>query len=172
MREPAEKLVVRHIHEEEHTQVSIILEEASLWLMEKGQPMWTESQYSVHGLLNRYRSADMCLGFIGQQAVAAMILPEQKPSYWPDDSQPSLYLHKLAVRRSYSGTGVAAGMVAWAIEQAALRGKYALRLDCASDRSQLCAFYEKQGFVKLKETLLYNQYPTAFYEISTFGMST
>ncbi|MFB9752362.1 GNAT family N-acetyltransferase [Paenibacillus hodogayensis] len=161
----AAELLIRRIREDEIGEVSLILEEAALWLKREGRDMWTEKQYSVRGLLDSYTVADMYLGFLDQQAVATMVLQEKDLLFGADDHKPCLYLHKLAARRSYARTGMAAQMITWAKRMAAARGKHTLRLDCAADRPRLCEFYEKQGFVKVREALILNQYPTAFYEI-------
>lgn len=158
------KLVIRSIQQDEIGIVSSILEEAALWLKRTGREMWTKEQYSVEGLLSSYRTTNMYLAFIGDQAVATMILLEEDNSLWPN-GEPALYLHKLAVNRQYAGAGLAEAMIGWAKKQACLRGKRYLRLDCAAERPRLCAFYEGQGFIKAREALVLNKYPTAFYEI-------
>lgn len=157
---------IRNIREGEIGLVSSILEEAALWLQSTGREMWNEQQYSVAGLLQAYPDADMVLCLIDEEAVGTMVLQEEDKLLWPNHHEPSLYLHKLAVKRQYAGTGLSEAMVGWAKKQGSLQGKRYLRLDCAADRPRLCAFYERQGFVKLREALLLNRYPTAFYELT------
>jgi len=156
-------LTIRNIREDEIRQVSSILADAALWLERSGRPMWREGQYSVEGLLSSYRKAQMYLGFIGAQAAATLILEVEDRLPWPNDA-PAFYLHKLAVRRQYAGTGLAEAVIGWAKHQARVQGKRYLRLDCAADRPGLRAFYERQGFVCVRETLVLNKYPTALYE--------
>ncbi|UUZ83862.1 GNAT family N-acetyltransferase [Paenibacillus sp. P26] len=158
-------LHIRNIKDHEIVQVSLILEEAALWLKNMGRAMWNESQYSVNGIVSHYRIDDIYLGFVEDEAAVAMILQEEDPLLWPDvETGQSLFLHKLAVKRKHAKQGISGGMIGWAKELARSLGKSYLRLDCASDRPSLCGFYEKHGFVRVKNLLVLNKYPTALYE--------
>jgi len=159
------KLLIRSITGDEIGQAAAILEDAALWLKSIGQEMWEDHQYSVAGILSRYDIGHIYLGYLEDKPVAAMILEEEDPFMWPDaGSTESLFLHKLAVRRAYSKHGFAVEMLVWAKNLARTKDKRYLRLDCASDRPRLCGFYENNGFVRVREQLMMNRFPTAFYE--------
>jgi ribosomal protein S18 acetylase RimI-like enzyme len=157
--------VVRVIEAKEIELFASILAEAAEWLREQGQEMWTPKQISVENLLGNHTISEMHIGYLNGGAAAAMILQEDDPLFWPEAAglSDSLYLHKLCVRRSFAKAGCSTEMIRWAMEQVGARGKTYLRLDCAADRPKLCAFYERHGFVKVRERLQ-QKYPTAFYE--------
>jgi GNAT superfamily N-acetyltransferase len=93
-----------------------------------------------------------------------MILQEEDELFWPDvPVGESLFLQKLAVRRSVAGQGVARAMLERAAVEARRRGKVYLRRDTDGTRPRLCAFYESAGFV-LHRTRQIKTDVTACYE--------
>lgn len=126
--------------------------------------MWNPNQFTIENLLKNNTIEEMFIGFIHNKSAVAMILQEQDSIFW-SDSTPSLYLHKLAIRRKYSQKGLSKQMINWAKLRAKQHNKKYLRLDCAADRPKLCNFYEKQDFKKVREEVMFDKYPTAFYEI-------
>ncbi|WP_409344647.1 GNAT family N-acetyltransferase [Paenibacillus sp. MBLB4367] len=150
--------------EQEIEQASTILEEAAIWLKKIDQEMWSENQYSVAGLLKRYGIGNVYIGRLEDQAAATMILQEEDPMWSDIAANESLFLHKLAVKRQYAKNGCSQEMIECAKRLAITLGKSYVRLDCAADRPKLCDFYERNGFVRVREQLLYGKYPTAFYE--------
>jgi GNAT superfamily N-acetyltransferase len=143
-----------------------ILTEAAECLREQGQEMWNPKQFSAERLLRNKTISEMYVGYVNGEAASAMILQEDDPLFWPEAAGmlDSLYLHKLCVRRAFAKAGCSTAMIRWAMDQVGIRGKTHLRLDCAADRPKLCDFYERHGFVKVRERLLQQKYPTAFYE--------
>lgn len=159
------EMVVSPISENEMEQFQSILMEAALWLKSSGKEMWSVGQLSIEKLLKHNRMEEMFIGYVNNEAAAAMIVQEKDVVFWPDaNNSDFLFLHKLAVRRKYAGKGCAKEMVDWAKSRARSLHKRALRLDCAADRPELCEFYERSGFQKVNEIVLFNKYPTAFYE--------
>jgi len=156
--------IVANISEDELDRFSSILREAAYWLKSEGKAMWGDDQVSPQGLLNHYAVREMYIGYVNGEAAAAVILQEEDRLFWPDAKTDSLFIHKLCVRRKYAKTGLSAKMIEWAKGQAKARGKTYIRLDCAADRPKLCAFYEDQGFRKVREQVMFGKYPTAFYE--------
>ncbi|WNQ10611.1 GNAT family N-acetyltransferase [Paenibacillus aurantius] len=163
-------LEVKNPADEELELFVSILREGAEWIRARGQEMWSERQVSLTALLASCRREELYLGSVGKEPAAVMILQEQDQLAWADaDGCPSLYLHKLCVRRPYAGTGLSVEMIRWAIREAVRRDKAFLRLDCAADRPQLCRFYEYAGFRKAGERLLFGRYPTALYEYALQG---
>jgi len=73
-----------------------------------------------------------------------MILKWEDKLFWPDVKQDkSGFIHKLSIRRKYSGIGISRNMIDHAIEEFKKRNIALLRLDCATDIEKLCSFYEK-----------------------------
>jgi GNAT superfamily N-acetyltransferase len=143
---------------------SDILCEAAEWLEERGIPLWNREQLTVERLLPIVERGELFLASRAGQAIATMILQEEDTFFWPDvPAGESLFLHKLAVRRSAAGQGIAHAMLEWAAEEARRRGKTYLRLDTDGTRPRLCALYESAGFT-LHSTRQIKTFPTARYE--------
>ncbi|UVI27763.1 GNAT family N-acetyltransferase [Paenibacillus spongiae] len=158
-------LSIRRIQSEELESFTAILKEGAVWLSDSGMPMWSEAQISAHTLLINNPIDEMYMGFKNDETAAVMILQAEDPGVWPDDPvHESLYLHKLCIRRKYAGLGVSLEMVCWAKSHAKHLGKKYLKLDCASDRARLCDFYIRQGFDKVKDTMILGKYPTSLFE--------
>ncbi|MGM7721619.1 GNAT family N-acetyltransferase [Metabacillus sp. Hm71] len=157
-------LVIRGISMSELEEFSSILIEAAEWLINNHKEMWTPNQLTIENLLKNNVIEEMFMGFINNQSATAMILQEKDPIFWTD-STPSLYLHKFAIRRKYAQKGLSEQMINWAKLRAKQHNKKYLRLDCDADRPKLCNFYEKQGFIKVRDEVMFGKYPTYFYEI-------
>ena len=67
--------------------------------------------------------------------------------FWPEaGQQEAAYLHRLAVRRRYAGTGLSAELLRWAVARTHALNRRYLRLDCPASRARLRAVYERFGF--------------------------
>ncbi|GAA4047845.1 GNAT family N-acetyltransferase [Nonomuraea soli] len=72
--------------------------------------------------------------------------------FWTPADRPAdaLYVHKLAVSRGWSGSGLGDALLDWAggcVGDAGLRW---LRLDCAKDNARLQDYYRRRGFTHLR----------------------
>jgi GNAT superfamily N-acetyltransferase len=72
--------------------------------------------------------------------------------YWGDLPPDSGYVHKFAVKRSHSGKGLGVRMLQWAEQKTKREGKKYLRLDCLATNKIIRAYYEKAGFVYIRDT--------------------
>ncbi|MGI5269875.1 GNAT family N-acetyltransferase [Nonomuraea sp. CA-218870] len=70
------------------------------------------------------------------------------PEFWTaaDDPGAALYVHKLAVARSWSGSGLGDALLDWAGATAYGSGLPWLRLDCAKRNEVLQRYYRRRGF--------------------------
>ncbi|GAB2913257.1 GNAT family N-acetyltransferase [Nonomuraea fastidiosa] len=70
------------------------------------------------------------------------------PEFWTsaDDPGAALYVHKLAVARSWSGSGLGDALLDWASSVAYASGLPWLRLDCAKTNLRLQDYYRGRGF--------------------------
>lgn len=136
---------------EEADEVSSILREAADWLIARREALWGPETVSPDAIRPALARGEFYLARIGGVVVGTLILQWEDRHFWPDAlPNEAAYIHKLAVRRSVAGRGVAGGMIAWAKETAAAAGRRFLRLDCTL-RPRLQAFYERQGFVAHSE---------------------
>ena len=127
-----------------------IMREVALWCEATGKNMWRMEQLSKEVLLNGLTAENFYIGKIGSKNAAAMILQWYDPLFWPELHEgESGFVHKLCVRRKYSGQGLSQRMIARAIEECKARGIRYLRLDTGWHRPRLCELYESLGFVKV-----------------------
>lgn len=121
--------------------------EAALWLEREGKPMW-----KVDELDPVRTAADVGAGLfiLAEQSgdpAGVMKFQLEDPVFWPDVRPgDAAYVHRLAVRRRYAGTGVSKRLLGWAAERARALGRRYLRLDCEASRPRLRSFYESFGF--------------------------
>jgi len=124
-----------------------ILHEAARWLEREGKPMW-----KVDELDPLRTAADVGAGLflLAEQSgdpAGVMKYQLEDPVFWPEVRlQDAAYVHRLAVRRRYAGTGLSARLLGWAVERTRALGRRYLRLDCEASRPRLRAFYESFGF--------------------------
>ena len=142
-----------------------IIKEVAQWCEDTGKKMWHPDDLSRERLLQGITAENFCVGKVGNDNAAAMILQWYDPLFWPELHEgESGFVHKLCVRRKYSGQGLSQRMIARAIEECKARGIHYLRLDTGWHRPRLCELYESLGFVKVgKKTIGSRDY--ALYEM-------
>ncbi|OXM14090.1 GNAT family N-acetyltransferase [Paenibacillus herberti] len=138
-----------------------LLLEIARWLNSQGSAQWGGllTGDDNHGLESAAERGEAILfrdieGGPGREwgRAAGMVILMQKPGSWDrelwgeDGHEPYVYLHRLAVSRSYSGTGLGRAMLQWAQEGAAFPGKAAIRLDCIASNPKLGEFYRSSGY--------------------------
>lgn len=96
--------------------------------------------------------------------VGCMALTDLDLKYWSDIPKgESLYLHKLAVKRSYAGIGAADKLINFAKKLAHDRGINSIRLDFNKKRDKLRQLYERNGFRYVKEKKVSEDYSLDLY---------
>lgn len=129
-----------------HT-VSEILLEAAHWLSRTGMPMWCDDE-----LVSERIESDVSAGlfFLAERAgnaIGTLKFQCSDPIFWPDvPADESAFVHRIAVRRRFSGGAASSAMLTWAAERAQALGRHYLRLDCEASRLRLRAVYERFGF--------------------------
>lgn len=145
-------LIVRAGRPDELGVVESLLREASAWLASRGIDQW---QYPPH----RDRIAEalergVCfLAFEDSKPIATIQVDDfADPDFWTPEDLPdtALYVHRMAIARAHSGSGVGSQLLAWASERAATQGKRWLRLDAWKDNQGLHRFYRNAGFNLLR----------------------
>ena len=127
--------------------VSEVLLGAAKWLEDMGAPMWKGDELQPENTL-----ADIGEGLFFVAARDEVVLGVVKfqledELFWPDlPAAEAAFVHRLAVRREFAGTGVSSSLLAWAEARARSIGRGFLRLDCEAGRPRLRAFYERFGF--------------------------
>lgn len=127
--------------------VAEILKEAARWLEETGMPMWREGELEAERIIPDVIGGLFFLAEYSGEPAGTVRFQLNDPDFWPDvDPQEATYIHRLAVRRRYAGTGLSTTLLRWAVERTRTLGRRYLRLDCAASRPRLRAIYEHFGF--------------------------
>jgi GNAT superfamily N-acetyltransferase len=147
------------------TDLTPVLRASSLAFEARGLPMWTQEALTPEQLHAQYPDSQGYLGWLQDRPVAAMILVQSDPVFWPGDPEgEALYLHKLAVHPDWQGQGLSTPMVQAAVQFTRAAGRPWLRLDTAAERPKLRAVYEGLGFRLVREGHL-GSWPAAWYEL-------
>lgn len=135
----------------------VIIHEASQWLIDQNIPLWKQEELTKENLLASLKPDNFCVGWVGDEAAAAMILQWQDPIFWPDIKEnESGFIHKFCGRRKYAGTGVTKKMFNYAIECCKQNGINYLRLDTKAERTKLRQLYEGFGFKPVGNKIIGN----------------
>ncbi|MET7426801.1 GNAT family N-acetyltransferase [Dactylosporangium sp. NPDC005555] len=122
--------------------VLAILDEAAAWLAAGGVRQWPAG-FDAAWVTPAVERGETWLVRAGGDPAGTVTLDWSDP-LWTDEPAPAGYLHRMAVRRRYAGTGRT--ILAWAAGQARDRDATALRLDCVDGNAALRAYYEAAGF--------------------------
>jgi GNAT superfamily N-acetyltransferase len=124
-----------------------LAQEAASWLTARGETLWGANELKEQGFVDVARNGALILGRIEDVAATCMFLQDSDPIFWPEDPPgEAFYIHRLAVARKFAGQGHAVRMLEWGADQARLKGRRFLRLDCEA-RPKLMALYASAGFV-------------------------
>jgi ribosomal protein S18 acetylase RimI-like enzyme len=141
------ELKFRQANSDDAAVVSGVLLKAAQWLDAKGMALWQPRELTVERILPDLADGYFHIAEIGGETAGVLRFTLSDPFFWPDLPEGgSAFIHRLAVRRKFAGQGIARAMIAFAKDRAASLGGKHLRLDCASDRERLRAFYEGLGF--------------------------
>ena len=128
--------------------VTDILNQAAEFKRQHGDKGW--GVFNSQGISKMLATGETYIVSQGKQPVATLSL-ESKDSAWDEFDPSALYVHRLAVKHSAHGQDLGKKMIIWAEEQAKRNDIKYLRLDCSTDNSALCNYYEKQGFTKVAQ---------------------
>lgn len=137
--------------------VFAVLNDAALWLHERGISQWP-TYFDRRGWrgerIGNYVDAGwVWLASDARGAVAVMTLsPEADPDFvhgWPDGPNDALYIYRMATVRRAKGNDIGARLVTWAGDRAAREGYRWLRLDCFRTNTRLHRYYERLGFQRV-----------------------
>jgi len=124
-----------------------ILREAARWLETTGAPMWKGRELEPADIASEVGAGLFYLAECSGDPAGTVKFQLDDPVFWPDaPRKDAAYVHRLAVRRRYAGTGLSSAILGWAVERTRALGRRYLRLDCEASRPRLRAFYESFGF--------------------------
>lgn len=132
-----------------------ILREVAQWCEDNNMGMWKVSDLTKESLLHELTEENFCVGRIGRDSACSMILQWNDPLFWPEAKENEAgYIHKLCVRRKYSGMGLSGEMINFAVAECKRRDIRYLRLDTGWSNGPLCKLYESLGFRKVGMRML------------------
>jgi len=110
-------------------------------------PLWRENELDAARIAAEVGAGLFFLAEMGDEPAGTVKFQLEDPIFWPEArQQDATYIHRLAVRRCYAGTGLSAAILRWALERTRALGRRYLRLDCDTARPRLRAIYESFGF--------------------------
>lgn len=127
--------------------VSDILTEAARWLEQAGMPLWRERELEPPSIAAEIAAGLFFIAESSGEPAGVVRFQLEDAVFWPDVPQgEAAYIHRLAVRRRYAGTGLSTAILRWAVEHTQDLGRRFLRLDCVASRPRLRTVYESFGF--------------------------
>jgi ribosomal protein S18 acetylase RimI-like enzyme len=121
-----------------------IWDDAGAWMRSRGI-VAEQPPRPMHAIVSdRVRGGEAYLGRVNGETAATITLEWEDDGVWSDLPSEALYVHGLASKRTYAGTGLA--LLRWAERMAAEAGRPLLRLDCRAENLALRAYYERAGF--------------------------
>ncbi|MFI7357306.1 GNAT family N-acetyltransferase [Streptomyces avidinii] len=123
-------------------------EEAAAWLSELGSDQWRRP-YPADRLLATIEAGMVFMVRDGGTTAATITLtPEAEDGLWCSEelAEPSLFVNKLTVARTYAGQDLGGRMLDWAGDRAYRSGASWLRLDAWTTNEELQRYYLRHGF--------------------------
>jgi len=131
-----------------------ILEEASRWLSSKGlESRWRPSPAFRQSIKDNIERVEVYLVRGARGIIGTITLQWSDRKFWGDLPPDAGYVHKLAIKRSSSGQRLGLRMLQWAETKARAEDKSYLRLDCLASNKRIREYYERAGFVHVRDTL-------------------
>ncbi len=144
--------------------ISSILREAADWLVSRGMPLWQSDELSPEKISGEVEKGLFWLAQVNNKPAGCVRFQLEDQLFWPDiPIGESAFIHKLAVRRRFSGGVLSSQILQWAKNETKLNSRQFLRLDCESKAAKLRKFYERNGFA-LHSTKQVGPYLVARYE--------
>jgi GNAT superfamily N-acetyltransferase len=141
------QIQMRRATAEDAELVHSVLHEAAAWLRDRGTPLWAEDEIAPEVIASEVDAGLYFLAERDGQVAGTLRFQLTDPEFWPDvGEEESAFVHRLAVRRAFAGSGVSTAMLRWVADRARALGRVYLRLDCEVDRPRLRRMYEDFGF--------------------------
>lgn len=143
----AGEAIIRQAAPSDAEAVTAILNEAARWLEQAGMPMWKGYELEPERISADVEAGLFFIAEYGGDPAGTLKFQLEDETFWPDALRPdAAYVHRLAIRRLYSGTGLSTVLLRWAVGRTRELGRRYLRLDCEAARPRLRAIYESFGF--------------------------
>jgi ribosomal protein S18 acetylase RimI-like enzyme len=139
-------LVVRLAAPDDIEPVLDLLAEAGQWVRAvTGISQWPK-RFPREFMIELVDRGVLYVAHAGRVMAATVCLQWADPTFWPGADDDAVYVHRLAVKRSYAGRGIGERLLDWAAEQAVEAGRAFVRVDCIKENAGLRRYYESLGF--------------------------
>ena len=123
-----------------------MLEEAARWMVRRGIEGWTPDGLSRERIAVLIESGEMYLAVLDGRPAGTFALQWSDRETWGDVPDDAGYIHGLAIRREFEGTGLGREMLRRAEQMVSRSEREYLRLDCVADNEALNEYYRRAGF--------------------------
>lgn len=140
--------------------------EAAQWGRKNKMNLWSDNDLRKENLLKYYNPEEFYLVQVNGEDPGAMVIQWEDRLFWPEFKKYDAgYLHKLCIRRKFSGVRLSAKMIQVAIDECTKRNVSKLRLDTGWGNTNLCSLYERNGFELYDRYWLNEKCDFARYEL-------
>ena len=129
-----------------------LLTEAAQWTAAMGHGIWP-APFPRGPVAANAEARELYLASCAGEVVGTLALQWRDPYIWSDAGEDGRagYVHRVVVRRSNSGAGLGARLLAWAEDETRARGRDLLRLDVVTHNQPLRRYYEGTGFAHVRD---------------------
>lgn len=143
-----------------------IVVECSQWLKEKQINQWS-TVYPKNRFIKELEEGKVFYFLDNSCIIGTVTLLDKNPDYFPNrvfySKKSGLYICRLALKRSLTGTGYGKKMLLLIEKEAKRRAVHFLRLDCVESNPFLEKYYKNAGFDVMHRTEI-NSIPSVFME--------
>lgn len=126
--------------------IATILTDATKHKLERGDGAWGSDPWSEDEVKAEMARKPIYVAKLGDEVVGTVSLTWEDHRVWGNQPPVAGYIHRLAVKQGFHGQNLGKRIIDWALATAAQNKKEFLRLDCASENTNLCKYYEGLGF--------------------------
>ena len=157
--------MIKQANENDILTIEEILLDAVMWMKKnKMQNQWDENSIKWDILSIDYQLNNFYIDYENGIPAACIAITDLDQKYWPEIPQgESLYIHKLAVKRVFSGKGISKELINYVKTLLLKNAVDSLRLDCDLQRKKLRMLYESEGFMYAATKKLGSNYDMALY---------
>ncbi|MCJ8315008.1 MAG: GNAT family N-acetyltransferase [Saccharospirillaceae bacterium] len=146
-------MIIKKANKTQFESVYQILYKNALWLQTKSAQQWPLDwlENKKQSILESITVGEFYVGLIDRQLSCVMQLTLKADFFWNDENTVALYVHKLAVDRTYKNKGLGKKMLNEVEKIAKQQGIKTVRLDCVKANPFLKQYYTDSGFIQVGE---------------------
>ncbi|MBN2390409.1 MAG: GNAT family N-acetyltransferase [Anaerolineae bacterium] len=159
-------LYFRPAQPDETSIVLQLLKEAALWLQKKRVDYWQDwlnpPLLFVQWIQQGFERGEFYLVYQQDELIGCFRLQWEDDAFWGTRAEPAGYLHSLTTVRRLAGQRWGEHILTLIEAHCQAAGKEYLRLDCGSQVTGLCRYYELNGFQQVGSTTVHGEALTLY----------